>query len=276
MSSKIPIDILPIILENLDKPDIATVCRLNKVCCACSQPILFRDIHIRECNKGLAVCWTLSRSPHLASCVRSFSIRFRETGVHLQEYLADTLQNLSSLRHLTLSINYGFSPLPGGRTFNFKLDSFSFQLSYDQNLRSFLDSQPSLTTIDFWPNERDGPQIDATCLPNLTRVAARLCDLNYLIPGRPVSDVTCYTTSSTVFDLNLFTRSTAPIQKLTINYSFLYPTPGSLLASVFPSLTHLTITSKYTFVRMMTVRGPLFFYLFSKLNKHIVAKLQLL
>ena len=257
--SNIPVDILPIILENLDKPDQATVCRLNKVCCACSQPILFRDIHIREFDKGVAVCRTLSRSPHLAGCVRSFSIRFREKGVHFQEKLVDTLQNLSSLRHLTLSINYGFTPLPGGRTFNFKLDSFSFQLSYDQNLISFLDSQPSLTTIDFWPNEGDESQIDATCLPNLTRVAARLRDLNYLIPGRPVSDVTCYTASSRDFDLNLFTRSTAPIQKLKINYGFLYPTPGSLLASVFPSLTHLTIMSKETFVRMTTVRGSLFF-----------------
>jgi hypothetical protein len=43
------------------------------------------------------------------------------------------------------------------------------------------------------------------------------------------------------YDLSIFTLSTAPIRKLKIDYEVLYPTPESHLASIFPSLEHLTI-----------------------------------
>src|SRR5277367_6846160 len=83
--SQIPVDIMLEILDNLDKPDLATVCRLNKLCCALAQPVLFRDIrfHFHEIDLrhsikhdlGFTLCETLSQSPHLARCVRSFSLK---------------------------------------------------------------------------------------------------------------------------------------------------------------------------------------------------------
>jgi hypothetical protein len=42
-------------------------------------------------------------------------------------------------------------------------------------------------------------------------------------------------------DFSIFTLSTAPLQKLEISYRVLYSTPGSHLASIFPSLEHLAI-----------------------------------
>ena len=42
-------------------------------------------------------------------------------------------------------------------------------------------------------------------------------------------------------NLSSFALSTASIQKLQVDYSFLYPKPGKLLASIFPSLTRLSV-----------------------------------
>ena len=42
-------------------------------------------------------------------------------------------------------------------------------------------------------------------------------------------------------DLSFFTLSTAPIQKLAIDCSHLYSASLQLLASIFPSLTHLNL-----------------------------------
>jgi hypothetical protein len=87
--------------------------------------------------------------------------------------------------------------------------------------------------------------IDPTCLPNLTRVAAKLSWLPYLITDQPVSKVV--TTGCVPHehsnDLNFFTLGTASIQKLMTDYSYLDPKPGHLLASVCPSLAHFTTTT---------------------------------
>jgi hypothetical protein len=45
-----------------------------------------------------------------------------------------------------------------------------------------------------------------------------------------------------LIDWNFFTLSTAPIRKLTITQSFIYNKPAEFLASIFPSLVHLSIT----------------------------------
>jgi hypothetical protein len=94
----------------------------------------------------------------------------------------------------------------------------------------FYDSQPSIKNVTFprngFHNSTEPESIDATCLPNLTRVAATLPWLPCLIAGRPVSKVV-----------------TAPIPKLKIDYSYLHPKLGLLLASVFFSLIHFTMTT---------------------------------
>src|SRR6202034_760263 len=52
IKSQIPVDIMLEILDNLDKSDIATMCRLNKLCCALAQPVLFRDIRFQFSDKS--------------------------------------------------------------------------------------------------------------------------------------------------------------------------------------------------------------------------------
>src|ERR1700733_11060049 len=91
----IPIDVLREILEHVRTADLATLRRVNKVFCSCSQHVLYRDIYY----PSKRVTLTLSRSTVLARRVRSF-----------QHYLscpelATALRNMSSLRRLNLWFN---------------------------------------------------------------------------------------------------------------------------------------------------------------------------
>jgi hypothetical protein len=98
MSSKLSVDVLQLILENVGKADLVAVCQVNKVCCSCSQDILYRNICVQT-DSQWRVCQTLANSTHLASRVRSFSIMSR---FNCTETMAKALQNMSSLRNLIL------------------------------------------------------------------------------------------------------------------------------------------------------------------------------
>src|ERR1700733_6859892 len=88
----IPIDVLREILEHVDKNDLATLCRVNKIFCSCSQDVLYRDI-----GGNAPVIQTLAQSTDLARRVRWFG-----TSCECPE-LATALRNMSSLRSLYLN-----------------------------------------------------------------------------------------------------------------------------------------------------------------------------
>jgi hypothetical protein len=265
------------------------MCRLNKLCCDLAQPILFRDIRIQfretaDRDKGLtikrnrlfALCKTLSQSPHLSRCVRSFSVRIFEKSMSFRKQIAETLEFLPYIRHLGLNVHGDFNHLLNGRTFNFKLESFSFNLFDDTHLRDFLNSQPSLTAVDICFQDTWGSpclEFDRRCLPNLTRVTTDFIDAKEIIRGRPVSEITCIDEPDVGDDITVdfFALSTAPIRKLTIDYGFLYygAKPGQLRA-LFPSLAHLTLTSYFPFSDMISVR--VFLRLLIRLFKYVIER----
>jgi hypothetical protein len=150
---------------------------------------------------------------------------------------------MTSLRILKLS--HFYVKLVDGCTF--KLDSFECKYLYNfGSFSRFLSSQPSLKYLAL-PMVFDStvsPSLEATCLPNLTRINAWFHWLSGLIPGRPLNEVVSYgyTSNEPSIDLSFFALSTTPIQKLTIDYCYLYRTPGHLLASFLPSLTHFKLT----------------------------------
>jgi hypothetical protein len=243
------------ILENVEKADLATVCQVNRICCAVAQDVLYRDISILSIN-SLKVIRTLAQSTHLSRRVRSFS------ATHIykdnpRKAIVKALQNMSSLRSLTLRTPPGLytSILD---VYTFKLDSFSFQFNSDEPepLLKFLNSQPSLTHLELSSYYDNSINVEATCLPNLIRISAPFLCVRSLTPGRPVSEVNIVGISAEHEDMNFFTLSAAPIQKLTMKNGCLYPKPVEHIASVFPSLAYLCMC-----VRMDTsvdVRVPPF------------------
>jgi hypothetical protein len=257
----IPVDVLHLILEHVDKASLAKICLLNKVCCPCSQDILYRDIQINghRFSNSAKLCKTLSESTHLAKRVLSFEvIDFRFTQrFQIEQELRKSLQNMTRLRSLSFDNASYFSTLKGC---TFKLDSFSSNGYHPEKaLHQFLCSQPGLTDVRMGTffSMSDVPEW-GPCLPNLTRVTTHFSRLPYIIPNRPVNQVISYGYNKSV-DLSFFTLSTAPIQKLEIDYICLYSAPLQPLASIFPSLTHLTLRPHTENPGM--VSKPFFIYL---------------
>jgi F-box domain len=242
----IPIDVLREILEHVDEKDLATLCRVNKIFCSCSQDVLYRDIEAFD--EDVDLIQTLAQSTHLARRVRSFKQHYPCPG------LATALRNMSLLRSLHLYSILDESILDECTV---KLDSFACFFPYSESLQNFLNSQPSLTKLALWGNHDPLPplDVDEKFLSNLTCVKAMLSWLGLLIPGRPVREVSMHSHSDrNSTDLSFFTHSTAPIQKLSIHFKMLYPKPVSLLVSIFPSLVHLKLM---TYNVKWTVRVPL-------------------
>jgi hypothetical protein len=299
IKSQIPVDIMLEILDNLDKSDLATMCRLNKLCCALAQPVLFRDVRFQFSDKsefGLlrnhareyALWRRLSQSPHLAKYVRLFSVKVSIMSIHLGPRIAETLEFLPSLRHLGLIVyddftNYIYNHLLKGRTFSFKLESLTLHLpNGGTHLRDFLNSQPSLTTVSirffiFRTYVDSRMELERKCLPNLTRVTTSFLYAEEIIRGRPVSEITCIGERGVEYNITLdfFALSTAPIRKLTIEFDFLHngAKPGQLRV-LFPSLAHLTLTSCCQFSDMISVRVSLRPLI--KLFKYVIARPRLL
>src|ERR1700728_143518 len=248
----IPVEVLLMILEHLGPADLTKTCLLNKICCSCSQDVLYRDV-----SGGELLCRTLAQSTHLARRVRSFKT-FCDG-----PFTADALQNMFYLRRL--SIDALNSCVLEGCTF--KLVSLDCCFDDSELFRKFLNSQPDLIDIVLRSTFVDRCRFDESSLPNLTRITTFSDWLPHLIPGRPVREVKLLSGRSwkSAFDLSIFTLSTAPIRKLTIDNTFLYPTtPGPLLAQIFPSLTHLGIYMGFVIV------CDLFIYLNDALNMYYV------
>jgi F-box domain len=233
----VPVDVLRDILDYVDKADLATMCRVSKICCSYSQDVLYRDIRVTVYSGK--VHRTLAQSVHLARKVRSFD------SIFMCENLAMALRNMTSLRILKMSIDF---PMDILNNCSFRLDTFVclYLSGSDESFRKFLSIQPTVKYANP-PQSFDSrvlSPVEATCLPNLTSVHTTVCWLPYLIPGRPLSEV--ITIGSHAYehsiDLSFFALSTTPIQKLGIDYSYLRTTPIHLLASFFPSLTHFTLT----------------------------------
>jgi hypothetical protein len=244
----IPVDVLREILGHVHKADLATLCRVNKIFCSCSQNVLYREIEFRdEIEFGdERVIQTLAQSTDLARRVRSFE------AMCSSPELATALRNMSSLRSLFLDVGRDASILDGC---TFKLDSFTCTFPNSESLQRFLNGQPSITDICLPKEYEPFPPVDERSLPNLTRVCAVPSWLSALIPGRPVREVSvCHPSSFNSTDLSFFTLSTTPIQELRTYYDWLYPTPVSLLVSIFSSLAYLEV---YAFHVDWTVRVPL-------------------
>jgi hypothetical protein len=243
------------------------MCRVNKICCSCSQDVLYRDIYVSRVSR---VQQTLAQSTHLARRVRSFDSCRKDT------YLTMALRNMTSLRILKLSGVFNVNTLDGC---TFKLDTFECACIIDPNgsYQNFLSSQPSLKYLT-WPmvfGSTVSPSLEATCLPNLTRINAMFDQLPDLIRGRPLNEVisTGCASNEPSIDWSFFALSTTPIQKLTIDYSYLFPTPVHLLASFLPSLTHFTLTllNYSTFSEYEGVCGLPYLILLLNIEQHGVA-----
>ena len=259
----IPVDVLRDILEHVDGADLATICQLNKICCYYSQDVLYRHINLEYNSAPIRqrqLYQTLAQSTHLAERVLWIHVIVSDSSI--VETVAKALRNMSSLRHLFLSGS--FSNVLDGCTFKLYSLACGHSEGDSESIINFLRNQTSITDITFYQLD-PSVSIEATCLPNLTRVeSSSLYCASQLIPGRPVSEVSIVSPPiKTSADLSFFTLSTVPLQKLTINCSYLYPRSGGFLASIFPSLKELTF---FISLRNTDISHPVSVSFYSFLN----------
>jgi hypothetical protein len=256
----IPIDVLLLILEHADKSSLAKICLLNKICCSCSQDILYRNIRIKKPSDS-QVYQTLAQSTHLARRVRSFEMTYyNSVEQHELLDLKKSLQNMTCLRILRHS---DLSPIHDVlEECTFRLVEFACCVYSEwEPVYQFLLSQPGLTVLELKRlTYYDFPEFEATFLPNLTRITAPLYFLQRIIPYRPVNEVICTRPVFGSFDSSFFKLSTAPIKKLTIDCSWVYPIPGHF-TSIFSSLTLLEISANSNRFPEIVRELPLFIYL---------------
>jgi hypothetical protein len=182
----IPVDILRLILDNVDKADLLTICLLNKICCSCSQDVLYRDIIVGG-SLNTRVIQTLAQSTHLAIRVRSLEIT-SEKELYYNPALCTSFQNMTHLRNLRLEHITGRLSFLSRCTF--KLVKLSCDYFFFKPLHRFLISQPSLTDVELGILlGRGGFKCGPTILPNLTRLNTYSPLLQQLIPNRPVNEV---------------------------------------------------------------------------------------
>jgi hypothetical protein len=245
--SSIPIDILRLILEHVDRESLTKICLLNKICSSCAQDVLYRHIQVEE---SAQVCQTLTQSNILARRVRSFGTARSDLE------LRGALLNMINLCRLSLGLWVDSSVLEGC---TFKLRSFACAFFESRALYRFLLRQPSITDLKALMSKNyDWPELGVTFLPNLTRVAAPFAKLQQLVPNRPVKEVNVLGYNFEDNDLNFLTLSTIPIQKLTVDHMYLYPKPGQFLASLVPSLTHLELDTNFDSRFNLTVRERIY------------------
>jgi hypothetical protein len=202
--SSMPIDILRLILEHVDRESLTKICMLNKICCSYAQDVLYRHIQIEEYRQNAQVCQTLTQSVILARRVRSFETTGGDSELH------GALQNMINLHRLRLGNCFGSNVLEGC---TFKLLSFSCGFFEDRALHQFLLKQSSITDLEAYVSTLyDRPDLGMTFLPNLTRVAAPFDQLALLIPNRPVKEVRVLGYNYEDEDLSILTLSTIPIQ----------------------------------------------------------------
>ena len=157
--------------------------------------------------------------------------------------LDEALQNMTSLRNLTLDRSY--SSILHVRTFTPESSKGFF--SY---VPKFLNGQSPLKIIVSWAINPSAPsEFKKTYLPNLTRVTtefSRLPWLQRLVRCQAVSELT----------LLIRLRGLSDLAKL-LDYMSRYPQPGPLLTPIFSSVTHLT-TGIFPTVYLLEVREPPF------------------
>jgi hypothetical protein len=131
--------------------------RVNKICCSCSQDVLYRDI---QCDTRMFECIhrTLAQSTHLVRKVRLFGPRFSVSD------LAMALRNMTSLRIMKLPNAFRMDILNGC---TFKLDLFesTYLNDYVESIPKFISSQPSLKHMALVSFGSTVPSLEVTCLP---------------------------------------------------------------------------------------------------------------
>ncbi|KAF8196891.1 hypothetical protein K438DRAFT_1967882 [Mycena galopus ATCC 62051] len=252
----LPLDTLDDILCYVPLADLVSVCGA----CKTFQPHALNALYrvLRLTNTGsLKACFSLIDNPTLAARVRRLSIRCEEAGSFLG-VIQETLEILCNLQSLEIFMGEASvsscqwilpDPCP------FQLRSFSTDFHYTSQVGNFITRHSSLSNLTVpWEGGQD--DFGKVEMRYLTKICAPFSLVEALVPGRPIREVKILPnidlTTVTVDLRNILqiqprrisclTKSTATIERLQINMSWLRQIGPQLLAATLPSLSCLTVS----------------------------------
>lgn len=195
MQAALPIEILELTLQQLERKDIPSVLRTNGTFYDIAVRILYRSIPYLPVARSIACLKILKHNPTLATLVHDLSIdwsNYRVTG-NLLRLLRSVLQQLNHLQSLSLELspvdNHGthawvFEDAP------FSLHAFTTSSRCDDVLASVLERQPCIRDLSLRGYQTNVPfTLTSSALPRLESLRCTHAGAGVVaevIRGRPV------------------------------------------------------------------------------------------
>lgn len=240
--SEIPLDVLEVIFRDLTPYELAKCCRVNKTVYALAFEALYRDLRPTQRNV-MRLCLKLCNNPNLAHRVQSFVLRDNNVDMYLG-MISDALLRLPRLHTLFLFIGQMSSwILPQKGPCPFQLKTFACGFFLDSTVISFLGSQHDLKHLTV--SGSTSPQllrsISGQLIPNLVSIYAPMSVVEVLAPGRPIRDITTFNPPGMACSIICLSRTTAPVQRLMLNFTYLQKLEPEDLSGSTPNLVNLSI-----------------------------------
>ncbi|KAF8997183.1 hypothetical protein BDQ17DRAFT_1363545 [Cyathus striatus] len=208
------------IVNNVDRADIATLCRVSKGFRHAAERALYNTLYLRNISQTILICDTLATTSRLSSLESESGSDEEEEedsndsdSLEADDYwqaIARALTHTYNLRHLNIHVSNGISPAAAWILNNatFQLKTFHCDLDWDQNLITFLNKQTELHDLYILDynelNDATTPTVDIpipTFTPLLPKALPKLSTLECtfteaacaLVSGRPITRLkTCF------------------------------------------------------------------------------------
>lgn len=254
----LPVELIDLSLSSLTPTELAAMGPLNRQFHSISSRILYKSLDLSN-GQSVRCLRTLSRSPSLASLVRSLHLDWSDLGSPLPALLVllhRVLLGLTNLNSLILELavkHVGMGTSWVLRDCKFDLKLFISSIRCDQLLAQFLESQPNLVELGLRGfGNPDLFALSPTSLPHLQSLRAMRAGplvFRSVVQGRPIENVSVGLVPCDGFTaLDVLDLSTKSIKRLTI-MTFNFSTPESILTEIsrrMPSLVALHVVALNT------------------------------
>ena len=242
MRPEIPLDVLEVIFRHLTPHELAKCCRVNHAVHSLAVEALYRDLRPNQHNV-MRLCLKLSNDRNLAHRVRSFVLQDK-VDMYLGA-ISDALLHLPRLHTLVLFIGQAGSwILPQKDACPFQLKTLACEFFWDTTLVSFLGFQHDLQHLAV--SRSTSPlllrSISPQLIPNLVSIYAPMSVVEVLAPGRPIREITTLNpVDRKKPSISSLSRTSVPVQRLMVNFSYLQTLESGDLSESTPNLVNLYI-----------------------------------
>ncbi|KAF9008695.1 hypothetical protein BDQ17DRAFT_1236270, partial [Cyathus striatus] len=253
---QLPTELLEAVLHHVHPSDLAVLSTTSSLTYSVAQRLLYRHIRIDCLSRNLGIVITLSRRPHIARHVRSFSIRLYSYSFLFKSFyrqLHTALSAMTELVSLDLFADSSSSwvlETPCHSSYD-RLVHFSSSFSLDRHVAHFLSKTSNLVDLQL----DSGSPVDSclpitlppTSLPRLSEFAGPSDIAQAIVPGRPVETIHLTSGDMSLLAVEHLAKSTGRVVVLGASTSLLPVPLLVMLGQKMPHLVYLRMMTTYNF-----------------------------